>query len=64
MPSPQPLKITIGSYENIHVISGNNTTFLLSSQKAELAEVESSKDRGEAKGSAICGTEESNIVIM
>ena len=54
--SPQPLKINIGNYENIHVISGNSTTFLLSSQKAELTEAESSKEKGEGKGSAICGT--------
>ena len=42
------------------MVSGNCTTFLLSGQKAEMAEVESSnKEKTEVKGSAICGTEES-----
>lgn len=36
LPTPQPLRLNIGTTDYIHIISGSNTTFLLSGQRAEL----------------------------
>ena len=35
---PQSLRLSLGNAENIQVISGSNTTFLLSGQKVECPE--------------------------
>ena len=60
---PQPLRLTLNSSDNTHIVSGSNTTFLLTSQRAEMQEVDS-KDKSEVKRSAFCGTEESIFVVM
>ena len=59
---PQTLRISTGHSESINVVAGNRTTFLLSSQRAEMAENEE-KERPDLKCSAFCGTEESTYSL-
>jgi len=36
--TPQSLRLSLGNTENIQIVSGSNTTFLLSGQKIESPE--------------------------